>query len=159
MDEKLLTKDSEIMETPQILIDQTIQKVKAILDDNIGDYLDFGNGQFTVSYGSTQIMIIVRPFTEDDSCIECVSNLVSGAKIDNELMKFMLRKNAELHFGGFGILFDDTITFHHSITGSNVDPNELMNTLNSVATIADYYDDVIIQMAGGTREADLDAEA
>jgi hypothetical protein len=100
-------------------------------------------------------MIIVRPFTDEDSCVECSANVVIGAKITPDLMKFLLRKNTELHFGAFGLLFDDTITFAHSITGSNLDENELLTSLNSVATIADYYDDVIIEMAGGKRANEL----
>jgi hypothetical protein len=103
-------------------------------------------------------MIIIRPFTDSDSCIECISQVVTDAKISTELMKFLLRKNAELHFGSFGLLFDDTITFSHSITGKNLDPNELMTTLNSVVTISDYYDDIIVGMAGGKRAVDLTEE-
>ncbi len=153
MQEQTLNQEKTI-ETPQELIDETIDKVKKILDVNIKDYLDFGNGQFTISHGSTQIMIVVRPFTEEDTCVECMSQLVTGSDVNNELTKFLLRKNAELHFGAFGLLFDDTITFSHSITGKNLDSNELLNSLNSVATIADYYDDVIVDMAGGQRALD-----
>jgi hypothetical protein len=44
-------------------------------------------------------------------------------------MQFLLRKNAELHFGAFGLLFDNTIVFQHSIAGSNVDGNELNDVI------------------------------
>ncbi|MFN8358866.1 MAG: YbjN domain-containing protein [Candidatus Kapaibacterium sp.] len=143
------------METPVNLINDTLEKVTVILDTAFPDYLTFENCTFTIARGSTQVMIIIRPFNETDTCIECISNVVIGAKITNDLMRFLLRKNAELHFGAFGLLFDDTIIFSHSIAGANVDMNELVTTIHSVAIIADYYDDEIVRMAGGKRAIDV----
>ena len=155
-DVQIITKEhNPHINTPQDLIDATISRVESILKDKFPDYLDFGNGSYTISRGSTQVMLIVRAFTDEDTCIECISNVVFGAKITEDLMKFLLRKNAELHFGAFGLLFDDTITFTHTISGANLDENELMNTLNSVATIADYYDDIIVSVNGGSRASDF----
>ena len=109
------------MGTPYKILEETIQKVTDYLDKFFPEHLSFGSGQFTITQGSTQIMIIVRPFTDQDTCVECISQVVVGAAITPELMKFLLRKNAELHFGAFGLLFDDTITFSHAITGANLD--------------------------------------
>ena len=143
-------------ETPAELINITIENVENILKSNFEDYLNFGNGSFTISYGSTQVMVIVRPFTSEDTSVECISNVVSGATITPELMNFLLRKNAELHIGGFGLLFDDTVIYQHSIAGSNLDSNELLTSIKAVAVISDYYDDAIVSMAGGKRAADLE---
>jgi hypothetical protein len=63
-----------------------------------------------------------------------------------------------LHFGSFGLLFDDTITFSHSFSASCLDNGELEITLDSVATIADYYDDIIVDQAGGKRSVDVQTE-
>jgi hypothetical protein len=143
------------MKTPQELIDATAQKVESILKKNFSDYIAFENGSYTISRGSTQVIVVVRPFTESETCIECMAQVVSGARIDAELTSYLLRKNAELHFGAFGLLFDGTITFAHSITGTNVDENELATTVNAVAIIADHYDDEIVKMAGGQCCGDL----
>jgi hypothetical protein len=146
--------DGNMIATPQILINSTIEKVDEILNGNFKDFLSFGNGTFTISRGSTQVMVIVRPFTEKETCIECIANVVSGAMISNDLMQFLLRKNAELHFGAFGLLFDNTVVFQHSIAGANVDANELITSINAVAIIADHYDDEIVKIAGGQRSID-----
>jgi len=143
--------DNNMIETPQELIDATINKVEAIIKDKFPDYLSFGSGTFTISRGSTQVMVVVRPFTENETCIECIANVVSGSMITNDLMQFLLRKNAELHFGAFGLLFDNSIVFQHSIAGSNADANEIFTSINAVAIIADHYDDKIVAMAGGKR--------
>ncbi len=154
-DDKIKKSDTNAIYTPPELLEKTITKVKTILDKYFPDHLSFTDGQFTIPFGSTQIIIVVRPFTDEDTCVECISQLVTGANIDLDLAKFLLRKNAELHYGAFGLLFDDTITFSHAITGANLDENELLTTINSVATIADYYDDIIVEMAGGKRAIDL----
>lgn len=157
IDEKYIKHDEEttFIDTPQELIELTVRRVNDILKDEFPDYLSFGNGSFTISRGSTQVMIVVRPFTSDETCVECMANVVTETEITTELMRFLLRKNAELHFGSFGLLFDDTITFSHSIAGTNLDANELITTLNSVAVIADYYDDIIVDLSGGKRAADV----
>ncbi len=148
--------DHEILvDTPLEMIDKTIGDVQIFLDKDFPDHLSFGNGTFTISRGSTQVMIIVRPFTANETSVECISQVVTGADISPELMNFLLRKNAELHFGAFGLYFDNTVTFSHSIAGTSLDENELINTLNAVAIIADHYDDKIMELAGGKRAADL----
>lgn len=139
-------------------IKATIDKVNAILKKNFPGHLSFGDGTFTITRGSSNIMVSVKEFVRGETIIECVANVVMGANITPELMKFLLRKNVELHFGAFGLLFDDTITYSHSITGSNLDENELITTVSSVGFIADYYDDVIVEMAGGKRAADAGIE-
>lgn len=150
--------DNDMISTPQELMNSTIQKVEDILKNKYDDYLAFGNGTFTISRGEIQVMIIVRPFTENDTVIECMANVVSGSEISNELMQFLLRKNAELHFGAFGLLFDNTVVFQHSIAGTNVDGNELANSVNAVAIIADHYANEIITLAGGNLPSDQENE-
>ncbi len=147
--------NTNLTDTPPQLISETINKVEAILKDHYPDYLSFGNGTFTISRGSSHVMIIVRPYTQNETCVEYIANVVTGAKITSELMRFLLRKNSELHFGSFGLIFDDTITFSHTITGSSLTKDQLVITLNSIAVISDYYDDIIVDLAGGKRASDL----
>jgi len=154
--EILINKEkNDMIETPVELIKSTVEKVENYLKDIFPDYISFGDDSFTVNYGSSQIMVIVRPFTENETCVEIVSNVVTGANITPELMKFLLNKNAEIHFGAFGLLFDNTITFQHSIAGTNMDKNEFETSLKAVALISDYYDDEIVSIAGGKRGIDL----
>ena len=139
----------------QLLISSTVEKVERILQQHFQGFLKYDNASFAITRGSTQVAIIIRHFLKEETIIECISNVVSGAKISAELMYFLLRKNAQLHFGSFSVLFDGTITFSHNITGSNLDANELITSLSSVAYISDYYDDIIVDMAGGKRARDV----
>ena len=142
------------MHTPQHFIDITKQKVEQVLNAHYPDHINFVEGSYSIDAGSSRLMIIVRPFTDSDTCIECMATLVSGAQINEELLRFLMRKNAELHFGAFSLLFDDTICFAHSIAGINADENEIITSIQSVAVIADHYDDEIISIAGGKRCSD-----
>lgn len=155
MDNTLTANSKEhYAKTPRLLIDETISKVTKILNKKFTDYLVFDRGSYTIARGSTQVMIIVRPFTEDDTAVEFIAQVVTDANIDEKLMKYLLRMNAELHFGAFALLFDDTITFSHTIAGKNLDENEFLTALNSVAVISDHYDDEIVAIAGGKRAKD-----
>lgn len=144
--------------TPQEIIDATIAKVKELMVKNYPSSIDFEDGTFAISSGSAQVMVVVRPFLGDEAAVEMISTVVSGANVNEELMKFLLRKNAELHFGAFGILFDDTITFAQAISGGNLDETEFCNTLDAVSVLADYYDDVIVEMAGGKKASELSSD-
>ncbi|PKL86896.1 MAG: hypothetical protein CVV22_02055 [Ignavibacteriae bacterium HGW-Ignavibacteriae-1] len=141
--------DEAMIDTPQVLIDATITRVENFLKSHFPDYLNFENGTFTVNRGNSQVMIAIRPFTDTESCIEFASNVVYESKLTSELMQFLLRKNAELHFGAFGLLFDDTIIFQYTIAGSNVDSNELLTSINAVAIISAHYADEIVAMGAG----------
>jgi hypothetical protein len=135
--------------TPLELIQATCSKVENYIKANFPNYIAFEENTFTIQRGSAQIMILIRPFTERETIVEFVSNLVFDANISLELLQYLMRKNAELHFGAFGLLFDNTINFSYSLVGSNLDENEFETALNSVAIIADYYDNEIISIAGG----------
>jgi hypothetical protein len=137
------------------MLKQTAARVEEMLKEIYPDYTSFGDGSFTITQGSSVVSIIVRPFTAHDTCVECTANVVYGAEISPAIMKFLLRKNAELHFGGFGLLFDGTITFSYSFPGMHLDREEFHTALTSVAIISDYYDDEIVAAAGGKRAADM----
>ncbi len=153
-DDETEEKNAEKYGPPELYVKQTIDKVTKILNEHFPEFMSFGNGTFTISKGSTQVMIMIKHFLKDETVIVCFSNVVRGAQISPKLLKFLLRKNAELHFGAFALMFDGTINFSHSITGSHLNANELITTLSSVAFIADYYDDIIVNMSGGKRAKD-----
>ncbi len=147
-------KDSTV-QTPKEILDAVSLQLSTLLDEYFPEHLKFDNASFTIQKGSSQIMIMVRPYTKTEACVEFYSNVVTGANITQELMHFLLRKNAELHFGAFGLIFDNTISFSHTILGSSLNPQSLKLILTTVATICDHYDDIIVSIAGGKRAMDL----
>lgn len=137
--------DNNSMETPIELINATIEKVESYLKNNFPEFQVFDH-TFTITRGSAQVLIVVRPYTENETVVEFMCNLVPEANITPDLMEYLLKKNVELHFGAFGLLFDNTITYSYTLVGSNMDENEFKTALDSVAIISDYYDDEISNM-------------
>lgn len=142
------------MATLEERMSATTSRIKDVLERTFPDAMDFGDGSFTISQGSTNVIVVVRPYTEHDTMVEITSHVVTDATITPELTKWLLRKNVELHFGGFGLLFDDTIVFSYSLPGSSIDASALEAAITAVAVIADHYDDEIVAMAGGKRAID-----
>ena len=140
---------------------QVVQKkVENYLGDLFGDeFQKFDEGRFTAPEGSTIVQVVVRPWHEKDAIVESSCHVVYGAEITEDLMYYLLRENAKMHFGAFSLNFDDTILFGHSIAGANLDPNELEATIRTVARVSDYYDDEIIEIAGGKTAQEATAEA
>jgi len=136
------------------LIDQVNDKVRGFLQELYADRLQEIEGRFLVPEGSAMVQVIVRPWKDDDVMVECLSYVVEDATVSPDLMRFLLRRNATIHFGAFGLLYDDTVIFSHSIAGANMNKNEFEASLRTVAMIADHYDDEIIGIGGGKRSVD-----
>ena len=141
--------------TPKEIIPFTQDKLRSYLHQIFDKDIHEVEDRFLITEGSAIVQIVVRPWYEDDSVIEIFSFVVEGAEITPELTNFLLRKNATLHFGAFGLTFDNTVIFTCSLAGSNLDLNELKAALQTVATISDYYDDQIVAIAGGKRGIDV----
>lgn len=152
-----LTKDNN-MNTDIEIMNATAQKVETFLKQSYPDYVAFDEYTFTIKRGSSQVMVLIRPYTDTDTIVEFISNVVYETKVNPDLMYYLLRKNTELHFGAFGLLFDDTVIFSYSIAGKNLDENEFSTALNSVAIIADYYDDEIVAQFGGVTSQEVSSE-
>lgn len=143
------------MNTDIEILNASSEKVQDFLKRTYPDFVVFDDYTFTIKRGSSQVMVQVRPYTEDDTSVEFIANVVYETNVTPDLMYYLLRKNTQLHFGGFGLLFDDTVIFSYSIAGKNLDENEFSTALNSVAIIADYYDDEIIAQFGGKRAQEV----
>lgn len=140
------------------LLTSTRDSVRGHLHQIYPDFVEFQDGFFTVQEGSAIVSITIRPWHDEDVVIEFTSQLVSGGNITAEVMKWLLQKNVELHFGGFGLLFDDTVVYSHTLPGINLTRESFEATIRTVATIADHYDDEVATMAGGVLARDMAAQ-
>ena len=106
---------------------------------------------FVVAVGSALVQTGVHPWGEDDATITSRAYVVRGARPDPELLKFLLRRNADMRFGAFGIDDEGNVIFEHTIVGSTCDRVELAASVVAVARVADDYDDRIVARWGGRR--------
>jgi hypothetical protein len=131
------------------LIEGAKEKVRSFLPDVDPDFQEYDTGMFTIQEGSALIGITVRPWYENDVAVEFNAQLVSDATIDADAMKWLLQKNAELHFGSFGLLFDDTINYSHTLPAAALNESTFIAAARTIARIADHYDDEIRALTGG----------
>lgn len=140
----------------QELIDNAREKVRGYLALIDPEYQEYDSGMFTVEEGSAVIGITVRPWHDGDVVVEFTSQLVNNAELNDETMKWLLETNADLHFGGFGLLFDDTIIYAYTVPASTLNQETFAAVAQTVAAIADHYDDEIVEVVGGRKGAALE---
>lgn len=132
-----------------LLIEETLQGNSAFrkVDERL----------YVVKQGSAYVMVNVVPWGKEKAMVRCVSQLVKGVLMSEDLAVQLLQLNAHLRFGAFA--FDpvgDLVLFIHSILGGHtLDPEELLTTLSDVALIADEYDDKLASKWGGQRMQDV----
>ena len=112
---------------------------------------------FGLFMGSAWVEVKVQPWKED-TIINVSSSVVSGAKVDLDLLQFLLQENDELVFGAFSMDEVGTIRFQHTIVGSTCDREELQASVEAVLEVADDYDDRIVDKWGGQRALDKPVE-
>lgn len=141
------------------------QALRAVLDQP----------KFEISYGSALIQVEIWPWevhpweTGDLATVRASSCVTIGSRIDQALMGYLLNENSRMRFGAFYLGSDqdqpngqgqpgersDTVWFAHSVLGGeNMDLMELQTCILSVVTIADTYDDLIVEQFGGQRGID-----
>lgn len=114
--------------------------------------------QFNLLYGSTMVEVEVlpwevHPWEERDLAIVRASSCVTiGSGIDCDLMHYLLAENRRMRFGAFHLDEANQVVFAHTVLGGeNMDLLELQTCILSVVTIADTYDDLIVEKFGGKR--------
>ncbi len=112
------------------------------------------DGLYLFKYGSTVVMMNLL---EDElgTYVRCASTLLKDFELSCDLMARLLRLNAEVRFGAFLLLGDDTISFAATILGDDLDYEELRQTLEYVARTSDEYDDILQSQFGGKRASDI----
>lgn len=107
-----------------------------------------------IRVGSSVTELGIFPWKQDESVVSARAVVVRNVKFQPELLQYLLRQNSVMRFGAFGIESDNEIYFLHSIVGSTCDKPELEASVRSVSSMADHYDDEIVNRWGGQRACD-----
>jgi hypothetical protein len=75
--------------------------------------------------GSAVIFVTVSAWGSDDAVIGVRAHVVIGARLEADLLQFLLLKNAEFRFGAFGLDQKGNVVFQHNIVGLTCDKPEL----------------------------------
>lgn len=129
--------------------EEVYRQVKTYLDELVEEHFDdAAHCDFYLKYGSTVLEISIDPYEEDDAVIEILAFCVQGVEQTYELMAELLRLNSEVPLGAFSMSGQD-IFFSHAILGRRLRPEQLIASLDSVASISDLYDERLVAKYGG----------
>ena len=129
--------------------EEVYRQVKAYLDELVDEHFDDAEHcDFYLKYGSTVLEISIGPYEEDDAVIEVLAFCVQGVEPSFELMQELLKLNSEVPLGAFSMVGND-IFYSHSFLGRRLPPEQLIASLDSVASIADDYDEHLVKRYGG----------
>lgn len=99
---------------------------------------------YSFSFGTVSVNIRVIAFHSEDVLVEVYSYLAQNVALKPETAAELLRLNAQQHFGSFGITFDNTVVYSYSLAGANLDLNEFIAAVQTVATVSDAYDEMVL---------------
>jgi adenylate cyclase len=129
--------------------EEVYRQVKSYLDELVEEHFDDAEHcDFYLKYGSTVLEISINPYEEDDAVIEVLAFCVQGVEPSPDLMQDLLLLNSELLIGAFSMV-DGDVFFSHSFLGRRLRPEQLIASLDSVASISDEYDEQIVSKYGG----------
>lgn len=124
----------------------------------IGEFHKQSDDLFLAKRGSAVVAIRIEPLevregeeapAEAEHLVHVESTVVVGATPNLQVLQQLLEFNYGSAFGAFGLDEEGAITVHHSLLGSALSQAELQTTVVEIAQIADDWDDVIVEIAGG----------
>jgi hypothetical protein len=129
--------------------EEVYRQVKTYLDELVDEHFDDAEHcDFYLKYGSTVLEISIDPYEEDDAVIEVLAFCVQGVSPTFELASELLELNSQMPIGAFSMHGND-VFFSHSFLGRRLRPEQMIASLDSVASISDLYDDTIVSRFGG----------
>ena len=131
-------------------------RVRGFIEDLFGELAVYRDDApaFAVAAGSAVAHVHVLPWTDEGAIVTTRAFVVSGATLSEDLMRWMLERNAEALWGAFGVDEDGEIVIDHSINGPTCDKEDLRASVLGVIFSADRYDDEIVSRWGGERALD-----
>src|SRR5512141_1439247 len=129
--------------------EQVYRQVKTYLDELVDEHFDDAEHcDFYLKVGSTVVEISIHPYEQDDAVVQVLAFCVHGVEPSAELMRDLLKLNSEVPLGAFSLVGRD-VFFSHSFLGRRLQADQLIASLDIVATISDDYDEVIVRKHGG----------
>jgi hypothetical protein len=129
--------------------EEVFHKLKEYLGELFDEpYYDPENDHFYVRYGTTVLEISVEPYETEEAVVTIMSYCVQDVEVEEELLVGLLELNHQVSCGHFSLVGTD-IFFAHSLFGRSLDARDLLRAITAVATLADDYDDRLVERYGG----------
>lgn len=127
----------------EALIASTSQKIAQYLSELFDEHeIVEVDGIYSFSFGTVTVCIRVVPWHSEDVLVSVFSYLAEEVTLTPTLCEELLHLNATIPFGGFGYSFG-SVVFTYSLAAANIDFNEFTAAVQTVAYIADEYDEMV----------------
>lgn len=123
----------------------------------VAEFKEIEPGRHFGQHGSTHVDVTVLEFG-DQIAVRSVAPVAIGSRLGPDLLRFLLQKNAEFVFGGFGLTAQGVVIFSHTILASSMDLQELGASVKTILLMADHFDNEIVKRWGGKTMADAVVE-
>jgi hypothetical protein len=134
--------------------EQVYRTVKSYLDELVDEHFDDAEHcDFYLKYGSTVIEISIHPFEDDEAVVEVLAFCVQDVEPSFALTRELLRLNVDEPLGAFSMAGSE-IYFSHSFLGRKLQPDQLIASLNHVASVSDEFDEKLVERYGGQTALD-----
>jgi uncharacterized protein YjfI (DUF2170 family) len=132
----------------EALLQNTHQKVDSYLQQIFEEHeLVKIDGLYAFTFGTVQIEVKVVPWHSEDVLVSVFSYVAENVQLTKEFAEELLRLNATIPFGSFALTFDNSVIFSYSMPGAHLDLQEFISAIQTVATIADDYDEKCREMS------------
>lgn len=134
--------------------EKVYRTVKSYLDELVDEHFDDAEHcDFYLKYGSTVIEISIHPYEEDEAVVEVLAFCVQDVEPSFALTRELLRLNVDEPLGAFSMAGSE-IYFSHSFLGRKLQPDQLIASLNHVASVSDEFDEKLVEKYGGQTALD-----
>lgn len=128
--------------TNERLLEEVRGKVRDYLKDIVGNFVEV-DGIFSFTYGSVTVNVEVVPWHSEDVLVKVFSYAAENVSLSDGLMATLLELNARLPLGAFALGMDNSVVYRYALAGANLNLNELLAAVYTVATVADSYDEFV----------------
>lgn len=137
-------------------VEMTTHRVQGYLDHHYGGFEHHPDWGFHGAFGSARVFVDVLPVLDDSTAVRASAPVLSDIDLSDGLALRVAEIAAQSPFGAFAHLGGRReLWFQHAILGDDLDEVELDAAIDTVAEVADGWDDRLAGEFGGLRYADL----
>lgn len=116
------------------------------------------SGTYWVRQGSTVVLVSPTKWGEQEQTLVALAAPVSleMKTVSAKLTRFLVEENKQLLFGKFSLDSQNNgVWYEHVLLGDDLDAEEFVTSLVTIALTADKYDEKVCKMTGGKRFVDV----
>jgi hypothetical protein len=131
-------------------------RVRRLLTDRLGTVTVDRAGDAVIEHGTVRVFVSVNDAPDGNHTIITVNSVTNwDLEPDPGLFRYVATRSNDIAFGTLSVVERRdrkcNVNLHYAMLGDTVDPDDLLNAVSAVATVADEVDDEVVRRFGGRR--------